>query len=400
MTVGPKPDRRQFLAGAVIGGATVAIGSAEAAPQPPTANPPKPEVKPAPPAAPAPTEAVAPAILPERREWRLATAWPKGLAGAGKAAERLAQRITDLSDGRLTVKAHGAGELAPALDGLAAVADGRAEMVHDLACYHMDKHRQAGFFTAVPFGLTANEHAAWVLHGGGQALWDDLYAPIGVKGFLAGCTGSQMLGWFRKEIRSIEDFRDLRMCSSGFGVDVLNRVGARAVVLPAGDILKALQDRALDAAEWAGPYGDMALGLQQQADYYYGPSFHDPSGAMELIVSREKYEALPGDLQAIVAAAALAAYGDLWAECSIRNGEALASLIGKGTKVARVSNEVMIALGNAAGELLSEERDKADATGRKIFESYLKARNALSAYTRIGEQALVNARALAFKYIE
>ncbi|PWR19864.1 TRAP transporter substrate-binding protein [Zavarzinia compransoris] len=401
MTGGPDTDRRRFLAGAVLGGTAVAAGAPLAAARAQT--PPTPGLKPSPPLPSDTAQAAlpaAPAVLPERIEWRMATAWPKGLAGAGKAAERLAQRITDMSGGRLTVKVHGAGELAPALDGFAAVADGRADMAHDLAAYHMARHRQAAFFTAVPFGLTANEHAAWVLYGGGQGLWDEIYAPFGVKAFLAGTSGTQMLGWFRKEIRSGEDLRGLKMRSSGLGAEVLARLGVATASLPAGEILQALQSRSLDAADWAGPYSDLALGLNQQADYYYGPSFHDPAGALELLVSKEKFEALPADLKAVVAAAAQAACDDLWAECALRNGEALATLIAKGTKVARVSNEVMIALGNASGELLAEEREKADATGRKIFESYLKARNTLTAYTRIGEQAVANARALAFKYIE
>lgn len=366
--------RRRFLKTAALGGAAAAASVASSFP--------------------------APAIAQDKREWKMVTSWPKGLPGVGTGAERLAQRITDMSGGRLTVKVYAAGEIVPALECFSAVAEGKAELGHDASYYHIGKHRQAPFFTAVPFGLTANEMSGWVNYGGGQALWDELYGGFGLKPFLAGNTGTQMLGWYRKELKSADDYKGLKVRMPGLGGEVVKRLGATVVGLPGGEIFQALQNGTVDAAEWVGPYNDQALGLNQVAEYYYGPGFQEPSAALELLVNKKLFEELPKDLQAIVAGAAQAAYEDQWAEYSLRNGEALANLIAKGTKVSRVPNELMVAMGNASGELLAEERDKADAIGKKIFESYLKYRAPLSAYTRIGEQAMTNARALAYKYVE
>ncbi|MDD3444514.1 MAG: TRAP transporter substrate-binding protein DctP, partial [Zavarzinia sp.] len=277
---------------------------------------------------------------------------------------------------------------------------GQGRNGYDASYYHIGKHRQTAFFTTVPFGLTANEMSAWIHWGGGQELWDELYAGFGLKPFLAGNTGTQMLGWYKRELKTADDYKSLKVRMAGLGGEVVKKLGATVVVVPASEIFQSLQNGTVDAAEWTGPYNDQSLGLNQVAEYYYGPGFQEPSAALELLVNRKLYDELPDDLKAIVAAAAQAAHDDMWAEYALRNGEALASMISKGVKVARVPNELMVALGTASGEVLAEEREKADAIGKKIFASFLKARSPLSAYTRIGEQAMANARALAYKYIE
>ncbi|MDD3447295.1 MAG: ABC transporter substrate-binding protein, partial [Zavarzinia sp.] len=151
--------RRRFLKSAVIGGAAAGTVAASGFP--------------------------APAIAQDRREWKMVTAWPKGLPGVGTGAEKIARRITDMSGGRLTVKVYAGGEIVPPLEVFSAVAEGKAEMGHDASYYHIGKHRQTAIFTTVPFGLTANEMSAWIQWGGGQELWDELYAGFGLKPFLA-----------------------------------------------------------------------------------------------------------------------------------------------------------------------------------------------------------------------
>jgi TRAP-type mannitol/chloroaromatic compound transport system substrate-binding protein len=366
--------RRSFLKGAAV---TAAVGAASVA-----------------------VGGRAPAIAQGRLEWRMVTSWPKGLPGVGTGAERLAQRITEMSDGRLTIKVYAAGELVPALECFGAVSSGAAEMGHDASYYHLGKHRACAFFTAVPFGLTANEMSAWVNYGGGQELWDELYAGFNLKGFQAGNTGTQMLGWYRKEIASVDDYKGLKLRMPGLGGEVMKRLGATVVVVPGGEIFQALQSGTVDGAEWIGPYNDLSLGLYQGAKFYYGPGFHEPGAVLQLMVNKQKYDALPKDLQRIIAVAAQASHDDQWAEYTIRNGEAMKTLQEKhGVKVIRASNELLTAFGNASGEVMAEERDKADDIGRRIIASFLAARAQVIPYTRIGEQAFTNARALAYKYI-
>ncbi|MDH5748080.1 MAG: ABC transporter substrate-binding protein, partial [Rhodospirillales bacterium] len=177
----------------------------------------------------------APAIAQGKKELKMVTTWPKNFPGLGTAAQRLADAISAMSDGTLTVKLFAAGELVPPFESFDAVSSGTADMYHGADYYWQGKSKAYNFFAAVPFGLTANEMDAWILHGGGQKLWDELGAGFGVKNFAAGNTGVQMGGWFNKEIKSLEDFKGLKIRMPGLGGEVLRRIGAAAVSLPGGE---------------------------------------------------------------------------------------------------------------------------------------------------------------------
>ncbi|MFC7332212.1 TRAP transporter substrate-binding protein [Rhodocista pekingensis] len=337
----------------------------------------------------------APAIASGRMEWRMVTSWPKGLPGVGTGAERLARRIGEMTDGRLTVKVFAAGELVPALQCFDAVANGTAEMAHDAAYYHLSKSEGCAFFTAFPFGLTANELDAWVQHGGAQELWDALYAPFGLKPFLAGNTGTQMFGWFRKEIRSVADLRGLKIRTPGNNGRILARLGATVVNVPGGEIYGNLQSGALDAAEWVGPFNDLALGFYQVAPYYYSPGVQEPGAGLQLTVSKAKYEALPADLRTVIAQAAQAENNDMLAEYTARNGAALATLVRQhGVRLRRLPEDVLTALGGAANEVLNEIHGAGDPLTRRIIESYVRFRAEVVPWSRVGEFTLEQARLL------
>ena len=229
--------------------------------------------------------------------WRMVTSWPKRLPGPGMSAERVAERIRALSGGRLEITVSAAGEVVPAFEVLDAVGSGVAEMGHTAAFYWQGKDPAAAFFTTVPFGLTPGEHVAWVDAGGGQALWDEIYASFGVKPFMAGNTGVCMGGWFRRELASLSDLRGLKIRALGLGGEVFRRLGATPQTTPPAEILASLQSGVLDAAEFVGPGSDIALGLYRLAPYYYGPGFNKPNGTGECIVSLKAWNALDGELQ-------------------------------------------------------------------------------------------------------
>ncbi len=233
----------------------------------------------------------------DKRRWRMVTSWPKRLPGPGMSAERVAERIGALSGGRLEVTVSAAGEVVPAFEVLDAVGSGVAEMGHTAAFYWQGKEPAAAFFTTVPFGLTPNEHVAWIDAGGGQALWDELYAPFGVKPFMGGNTGVCMGGWFRREIKSRDDVHGLKVRSLGLGGEVYRRLGAIPQTTSPGEILVALQSGVIDGAEFVGPGSDIALGLYRFAPFYYGPGFNKPNGTGECIVSLKAWQALDGELQ-------------------------------------------------------------------------------------------------------
>jgi TRAP-type mannitol/chloroaromatic compound transport system substrate-binding protein len=250
--------------------------------------------------------------------WRMVTSWQKRLPGPGMSAERLAERIGALSGGRLDIVVSAAGEVVPAFGVLDAVGSGVAEMGHSAAFYWQGKEPAAAFFTTVPFGLLPNEHVAWMDAGGGQALWDELYAPFGVKPFMAGNTGVCMGGWFRREIKSRDDVRGLKIRSLGLGGEVYRRLGAIPQTTAPAEILVALQSGVIDGAEFVGPGSDIALGLYRYAPFYYGPGFNKPNGTGECIVNLKAWQGLDAELQAIVTSAC--GCGSLL--CACRNGAA------------------------------------------------------------------------------
>src|SRR5262245_48585505 len=259
----------------------------------------------------------------QTQKCRMVTSWPKRLPGPGMSAERIAQRIRVLSGGRIDITVHAAGEVVPAFEVLDAVADGVAEIAHTAAFYWQGKMPAAAFYTTVPFGLTPGEHVAWVDAGGGQALWDELYAPFGVKPFMGGNTGVCMGGWFRREIRSKGDVGGVKIRSLGLGGEVYRRLGATPQTTPPAEILTSLQSGVLDAVEFVGPGTDIALGLYRVAPFYYYPGFNKPNGTGECIVSLAAWEALDAELKAIVAHACAGEANFALAEMERLNTEAL-----------------------------------------------------------------------------
>jgi len=324
--------------------------------------------------------------------WRMITSWPKNSPGPGMTAQRLAERIAAMSDGRLTVKVYGADELVPALEVFDAVARGVADMGHTAAFFWQGKLPASVFFTTVPFGLTASEHAAWIYHGGGQALWDELYQPFELKPFMAGNTGIGMGGWFKRELTGLDSLKGLKYRIPGLGGEILRRLGGTPVTLAPGDIFAALNSGLVDGAEFLGPWSDLAFGLYKAAPYYYWPGFHEPNGTGECIVKRKSLAALPADLQAVIANACMAENAFALAETEWRNAEALALLVHRhGVKARPFPADILRAARATAAEVLAEFARK-DAISRRVYQSYEAARQRAGAWSRVSTLALLQAR--------
>ncbi len=213
--------------------------------------------------------AAGPAASGEVIRWKLVTTWPKNLPGLGHTPEVFADMVREMSAGRLDIRVYGAGEIVPAFEVFDAVSSGVAELGHGASYYWKGKIPAAVFFTAVPFGMTAQEMNGWLHYGGGMALWEEAYAPEGIVPLAGGSTGVQMAGWFNREINSVGDLRGLRMRIPGLAGEVFSGAGGEAVRIPGGEIYTALQTGVIDAVEWVGPYNDLALGLHEIAEYYY-----------------------------------------------------------------------------------------------------------------------------------
>src|ERR1044071_161798 len=265
----------------------------------------------------------------QKRRWRMVTSWPKRLPGPGMSAERVAERSQAMSGGRFQISVNAAGEVVPAFEVLDAVGSGVAEMGHTASFYWQGKEPAAAFYTTVPFGLTPGEHVAWVDAGGGQALWDELYAPFGVKPFMGGNTGVCMGGWFRNEIKGKADLGGTKIRSLGLGGEIYRRLGATPQTTPPAEILTSLQSGVIDAVEFVGPGTDIALGLYRVAPFYYYPGFNKPNGTGECIVSLSAWNALDNELKSVVAHACAVEANFALAEMERLNTEALAALTGQ-----------------------------------------------------------------------
>ena len=328
----------------------------------------------------------------QRYDWRMVTTWPKNYPGLGTGANRFAERVKQMSGGRINIRVFGAQELVPASEVFDAVRQGGAQLGHGASYYWQGKHPAAPFFTSVPFGMTAGETNSWLHHGDGQALWDELYAPFGLKPFAVGNTGSQMAGWFNKEINGVADLRGLNFRMPGLGGDVMARVGAVPVQMPGSEVFNAMQTGALDAAEWVGPYNDMSFGMHRVAKYYYYPGWQEPCGTMELIINKSLWDELPEDLQAILAIAAQAENQQVHDEFVARNGQALKALVDDhGVQLKRLPEDVLAAL-KAASDQVIAQRVAGNAMAETIYKSYQQFRDTVLPWQAVGEQAFMSLR--------
>ncbi len=304
-------------------------------------------------------------------KWTMVTTWPPGFQGLGTGAEYLAEQINKLSNGRIKVKVYGAGELVPALQVFDAVSSGSVEMGHGASYYWKGKLPAASFFSSVPFGLNAQEMNSWLLKGGGLELWQELYAPYNLIPMPGGNTDIQMAGWFNKEINSMEDIKGLKMRIPGLGGEVLKRAGGTPELIAGGEIFSALEMGRIDAAEFVGPYNDLAFGFYKAAKYYYYPGWQEPGTALEATINKEAMEQLPKDLQDIVRSACLVANADMLAEFSQKNSEALKSLVNDhSVELKKLPDDVLNRFKEISKELIAEQGQH-DELSKRIYQSYL-----------------------------
>jgi TRAP-type mannitol/chloroaromatic compound transport system substrate-binding protein len=334
----------------------------------------------------------APAVLRKKRTLKMVTSWPKNFPGLGMSAERVAQRITDITEGAITVKVYAAGELVGAFEAFDAVSSGTADLAHHADYYQQGKSKAFPFFTSVPFGLTAEELAAWIYFDGGQQLWDELYARFNAKPLLACATGAQMGGWYRREIKSLEDFKGLKVRMPGVGGEVIRRLGAAVVALPGGDIFTALQQGAIDGAEWVGPWNDLAFGFHKVAKHYYYPGFHEPGAALALAVNLSVWNDLTDSERKLFED--IASHECLYSLCEykVRNAEAQQTLLKEhGISAKPFPDDVIRELGRVSGEVL-EEIGRADDLTHRVYESFKTARAKYMTYAAISDEAFIMAR--------
>jgi TRAP-type mannitol/chloroaromatic compound transport system substrate-binding protein len=309
----------------------------------------------------------------ENIQWRLASSFPRGLDTLWGGAERLAARVEQLTEGRFRIRPYAAGEIVPSLQVLDAAQQGTVQVGHTASYYYTGKNEALAFDTGVPFGLTSRQQTAWLLHGGGLELMRELFADFNLVPFLAGNTGAQMGGWFRREIRTVAELRGLRMRIPGLGAQVMSRLGVTVQVLGGAEIFPALERGAIDATEWVGPYDDEKLGFHRVARYYYYPGWWEPGPSLSFLVNRSAWDALPSSYQHAFETATVEAATRLQAMYDVQNPAALERLVANGTQLRRFSDEIMTASANVSRDML-EQHAARDATYRRVYDSFRQFR--------------------------
>ncbi len=339
----------------------------------------------------------APAIVRAQKtfNWKMTTTWPPQLpfyqVGPG-SAEGMAKDIEEMSDGRLKIKVYAAGELIPAFGGFDACSKGTVEMNHGVAYYWRGRRFAAQYFGTVPFGMSYQGQNAWYYHGGGIELWNEVYEPFNLVAMPCGNTGVQMGGWFRKEMKSIEDFKGLKMRIPGLAGEVYKKIGVNVKLLPGGEIFPALERGVIDAAEWVGPYQDRRLGLHKAAKFYYTSDWHEPSTTSELIINKAAWNSLPKDVKAIVEHAARSANlnSHTWAEAN--NADALEDLVKNyGVKTRQFSKDVIDALRKITAEVLEAAAAK-DPLTKKVHESFMSFKKKHDPWSTLSEGYFLSIR--------
>jgi TRAP-type mannitol/chloroaromatic compound transport system substrate-binding protein len=317
---------------------------------------------------------VAPAVHAQATiRWRLASSFPKSLDTIFGAAEVFATQVKALSGGKFEVSVHAAGELMPAFGVVDGVEKGTVDMCHTVPYYFFGKDETFAIGAAIPFGLNSRQMSAWMYEGNGLKLMREFYAKYSMINFPGGNTGSQMGGWFRKELKTLADVKGLKFRIGGFAGRIIERMGGVPQNIPGGEIYQALEKGTIDAAEWVGPYDDQKLGFNKVAPFYYYPGWWEGGPQVDFFINTAKYNALPAEYKAIIEAASSHAHVDMQAKYDARNPAALKQLVGAGAKLRPFPNDIMNQAFKVSMEVYSELSAKNPAW-KKVYEDYAKFR--------------------------
>jgi len=305
--------------------------------------------------------------------WRLTSSFPKSLDTIYGGAPYMAERVAALTDGKFKIQVFAAGEIVPGLQALDAVSNDTVEMCHTVSYYYVGKDPTFCLGAAMPFGLNARQQNAWLFQGGGNELMNEFYATHNAIGFPCGNTGAQMGGWFRKEIKSAEDMKGLKMRIGGFAGQVMAKLGVVPQQIAGGDIYPALEKGTIDAAEWVGPYDDEKLGFYKVAPYYYYPGWWEGGPTVHAFANLAKFNALPKSYQAALWAATGEANTWMLARYDVQNPPAIKRLYANGAKVTAFPLDVLNASFAAAQQVYAETTAK-NAAFKKIYDAIVAYR--------------------------
>ncbi|MGZ8228841.1 MAG: TRAP transporter substrate-binding protein [Burkholderiales bacterium] len=333
----------------------------------------------------------APARAQSQRQvrWRMASSFPKSLDMLFGSAEHISSRVSRLTEGRFEIRVFAAGEIVPPLQVFDAVQNGTVECGQTASYYYIGKNPALAFDTALPFGMNARQQNAWMYYGGGAQLMRDLFRQYNMVTFPCGNTGTQMAGWYRKEVKAVADLKGLKMRVAGLAGQILARLGVVPQQIGGADIYPALEKGTVDAAEWVGPYDDEKLGFHKVARFYYYPGWWEGSAQLSMYVNAKQWAALPKSYQEALEVACAEANVHMLARYDAKNTEALRRLVGAGAQLRAFPRPVMEACYKAAHELYDELSAK-NAEFKKIYQPWTQFREDQYLWFRVAENTFEN----------
>ena len=315
--------------------------------------------------------------------WKLASAYPGRMVQLGQLGKNLPKKLRAISGGKIRLRFYEPKALAPPLEYFDAIAKGAIDAGWTTPGYWYGKEKALALFSSVPFGPSAGEYLAWFYYGGGQKLMDDIYARHGLKSIICGLIAPEASGWFRREIKSVADFKGLKIRFFGLGGRVMQKLGAAPQLLAGGDIYPALERGTIDATEYSMPAIDLDLGFHQIAKHYYFPGWHQQSTLLELLINRSRWDALSDTQKAQFRIACGDNVREGFAEGEAIQVKALTTLKQKGVQIHRWSDEILAAFEKAWHEVAAEDA-AADATFAKVWKSYSDFRTSYKIWKDVG----------------
>ncbi|MEK8048875.1 TRAP transporter substrate-binding protein DctP [Ideonella sp. DXS22W] len=328
----------------------------------------------------------APAIVHAQAQvrWRLASSFPKSLDTIFGASDVFAAKVKELSGGKFTISTHAAGELMPAFGVVDGVQNGTIEAAHTAPYYFFGKDETFALGCAIPFGLNSRQMTAWMFEGNGLKLMREFYKQYNIMSFPGGNTGSQMGGWYRKEVKSAADIKGLKFRVGGFAGKVVERMGGVPQNIPGGEIYQSLEKGTIDAAEWIGPYDDQKLGFNKVAPFYAYPGWWEGGPQLDFFINQKAYDGLSAEYKAIVECAAAYAHVDMQAKYDAKNPGALKQLVAGGTKLFRFPKDVMDLAFKESLALYSDLSAK-NPNWKKVYDDYANFRRDQNLWFRFAE---------------
>ncbi len=333
---------------------------------------------------------VAPAVHAQAAiRWRLTSSFPKALDTLFGVNDVFAKKVKEMSGGKFEITTHAPGELVPAFGTVDALQNGTVEAANTAPYYYFGKDETFALGCAIPFGLNSRQMTAWMFEGNGLKLMREFYAGYNIINFPMGNTGAQMGGWFRKEIKSLKDFKGIKFRCGGFAGKVVERIGGVPQNIPGGEIYQALEKGTIDAAEWVGPYDDQKLGFQKVAKNYAYPGWWEGGPQLDLHINMKAWDALSAENKAIVEAASAYAHVDMQAKYDGKNAAALKQLVAGGAKLFPFPKDLMDAAFKESMALYSEIGNR-NPRWKKVYEDYSAFRKEANLWFRFTEARFDN----------